>query len=137
MLGFVKEYGAIRKEFDAGVTRVLTPDQLKQWTSFQAELEKDLAKAGARKQLLALQPALKLTDEQVGKLEPPMTTAMEGKIDLLQKLGAESRIGARDKLKAKRTLDGISANLEKAMAQVVSPDQLAGYKDIQAKKKKK
>jgi len=137
VLGFVKEYGAIRKEFDAGVTRVLTPDQLAQWKSFQAELEKDLAAGGARKKLASLQPGLKLTDEQVAKLQPSMATAMEKKIDLFQKLGESGRIGARDKLKAKRTIDGINGDLEKAMSQVVSPDQLAAYKELEAQKKKK
>lgn len=136
-LGFIKEYGVIKKEFDAGVTNVLTPDQSAQWASFQVELEKDLAKGGARKKLAAIQPALKLTDEQVAKIEAPMAASLQGKIDLFQKLADSGRIGARDKLKAKRTLEGINGDLEKAMSAVLSPDQLTGYKELTAKKKSK
>jgi hypothetical protein len=92
-------------------------------------------KAGARKQLGALQPALKLTDEQVTRLEPSMTTALQGKLDVIQKLGDGGRVGVRDKLKAKRAMDGINGDLEKAMSAIVSPDQLAGYQKIQADRK--
>jgi len=134
-MGFIEEYGAIKKEFDAGVTNILTPDQSKQWGSFKAELEKDLAQAGAKKQLLQLQPALKLTDDQVTKLQPAMATAVQKKIDVLQTLAATGRISARDKLKAKRALDGLNAELEKSMSGVLSPDQLAGYKATKEKKK--
>lgn len=135
VLAFVEEYGGIKKEFDAGVTNILTPDQSKQWGSFKAELEKDLAQAGAKKKLSQLQPALKLTDEQVTKLQPSMATAVQAKIDVVQKLAGSGRISARDKLSAKRALDGLNAELEKSMSAVLSPDQLAGYKAATAKKK--
>lgn len=135
VLAFVEEYGTIKKEFDAGVTNILTPDQSKQWGSFKAELEKDLAQAGAKKKLSQLQPALKLTDEQVTKLQPSMATAVQAKIDVVQKLAGSGRISARDKLSAKRALDGLNAELEKSMSAVLSPDQLAGYKAATAKKK--
>ena len=134
-MGFIKEYGQIRKEFDAGVTNVLTPDQAKQWESFKVELEKELSTAGARKQLAGLQPALKLTDEQVTKLTPAMATANQQKIDVLQKLADGGRISVRDKLKAKNGLGDANSELEKTMATIVSPDQLSQYKAIQEKKK--
>jgi len=111
-MGFISEYGAIKKEFNAGVTNILTPDQAKQWGSFKAELEKDIVKSGAKKQLAAMQPTLKLTDEQVTKLEPAMTTATQKKIDVLQKLADAGRISMRDKLHAKKAIDGLNAELE-------------------------
>lgn len=134
-MGFIQEYGAIKKEFDTGVASILTPDQAKQWGSFKAELEKDLAQGGAKKKLAALQSVLKLTDEQVGKIQPAMATAVQKKIDVLQTLAAAGRIGVRDKLKTKRALDGVNAELEKSLSAVLSPDQLAGYKAATAKKK--
>ncbi|TPW17698.1 MAG: hypothetical protein FD129_271 [bacterium] len=137
MLGFVKEYGVIKKEFDAGVTNILTPDQSKQWGAFKVELEKDLAEAGAMKQLAVMQPTLKLTDEQVTRILPAMTTSMTQKLDLFQKLADSGRIGARDKLKAKRAMDDLNGQLEKAMSAVLSPDQMTGYKEMTAKKKGK
>ena len=127
-MAFVAEYGTIKKEFDAGVTNILTPDQGKQWGSFKAELEKDLVSAGAKGRLVTLQPIMKLTDEQVVKLEPAMTKAFQGKLDAVQKLADGSRVSMRDKMGAKRALDGINAELEKAMATIVSPDQLNTYK---------
>ena len=134
-MGFIKEYGEIKKEFDAGVTNILTPDQSKQWASFKLQLEKELSEAGAHKQLAALQPELKLTDEQVTKLTPAMATANQKKIDVLQKLADGGRISLRDKKKAKGGMDDANKELEKTMATIVSPDQLTQYKAIQEKKK--
>lgn len=134
-VGFIGEYGAIKKEFIAGVTQILTPDQLKQWESFKVELEKDLVQSGAKKQLVEMQPGLHLTDEQVTKLQPAMATATQGKIDVLQKLADSGRISVRDKLKAKRAMDDINAELEKAMSAIMSPDQVAGYKAAKEKAK--
>ena len=136
-LGFIREYGEIKKEFDAGVLRILTPDQSKQWESFKAELEKDLVQAGASKQLATMQPALHLTDEQMTRLQPAMATAVQGKIDVLQKLADGGRISLRDKLRAKRAMGDINGELEKAMSAVMSPDQIAGYKAAMDKKKAK
>ena len=134
-MGFIKEYGTIKKEFDAGVTNILTPDQGKQWGTFKTQLETELSEAGARKQLAALQPGLALTDEQVTKLTPAMATANQKKIDVLQKLADGGRISVRDKLKAKNGIGDANSALEKTMATIVSPDQLAGYKAAMEKKK--
>jgi len=134
VIGFIEEYGAIKKEFNAGVTGALTPDQLKLWESFKAELEKDLVKSGAKKQLADMQPALQVTDEQVGRLTPPMTTAIQKKVDVLQKLADGGRISLRDKIKAKRAMGDINEELEKAMGATLSPNQLAAYKAATKKK---
>jgi len=134
-LGFIKEYGAIKKEFNTGVTNILTPDQLKQWESFKAALEKDLVQAAANKQLANLQPTLHLTDEQVSRLQPAMGVAVQKKVDVLQKLADGGRISVRDKLKTKRALGDINSELEKSMSTVMSPDQLTGYKAAEKAKK--
>ena len=134
-MGFISEYGAIKKEFNAGVTHILTPDQAKQWGSFKAELEKGIVQSGAKKQLAEMQTALKLTDEQVAKLEPAMATATQKKIDVLQKLADTGRVSMRDKLQAKKAMEGLNAELEKSMSAVMSPDQIAAYKASKEKKK--
>lgn len=134
VMAFIEEYGAIKKEFNAGVAGALTPDQLKQWESFKAELEKDIVKSAAKKQLAAMQPGLALTDEQVGRLTPPMTTSIQKKVDVLQKLASGGRISLRDKMKAKRAMGDINEELEKAMGAILSPNQLAAYKAATKKK---
>jgi len=134
-MGFISEYGAIKKEFNAGVTNILTPDQAKQWGSFKAELEKGIVQSGAKKQLAEMQTALKLTDEQVTKLQPAMATATQKKIDVLQKLADTGRVSMRDKLQAKKAMEGLNAELEKSMSAVMSPDQIAAYKASKEKKK--
>jgi len=134
IMGFISEYGKIKKDFDTSVTAILTPDQAKQWDSFKIQLEKELSEAGARKQLAGLQPQLKLTEEQVTKLTLPMATANQKKIDVLQKLADSGRIGLRDKLKAKNGMGDANAQLEKTMATIVSPEQPAGYQGNQGKK---
>jgi hypothetical protein len=132
---FIKEYGAIKKEFNTGVTSILTPDQLKQWDSFKAALEADIVQAGAKKQLASMQSTLTLTDEQVTKLQPAMATSTQKKIDVLQKLADSGRISMRDKLQAKKAIEGINSELEKAMSAVMSPDQVTAYKASKEKKK--
>jgi hypothetical protein len=127
-VAFIEEYGAIKKEFNTGVAAILTPEQATQWETFKAELEKDLVQEGAKKQSLEHQAALKLTDEQVAKLEPALGTSIQKKLDALQKLVDSGRISMRDKLQAKRTLGDINGELEKAMAAVLTPEQLAAYK---------
>jgi hypothetical protein len=135
VMAFVEELGKARKEFDEGVKAVLTPDQLKQWGTFKAELEKDLAQSAAKKQLAELQPALKLTDDQLGKLVQPFAVATQKKLAVFRDLSDGSRISMRDKIKAKKGMEAINAELEKSMAAIVSPDQLAAYKQAKAKKK--
>jgi len=132
---FIKEYGAIKKEFNTGVTNILTPDQLKQWDSFKAALETDIVQAGAKKQLATMQSTLTLTDEQVTKLQPAMATSTQKKIDVLQKLADSGRISIKDKLQAKKAIEGINSELEKAMSAVMSPDQVKAYKASKEKKK--
>jgi len=136
-MAFVKEYGAIKSEFDAGVAKILTPDQLKQWGTFKAAVEKDLVRAGAVKKVQALTPAMKLTDDQAAKLEPAMAAAMQKKLDAVQKIADGGRISARDKLKTKNAIEDANSELEKAMAAVVSPDQLTAYKAAMESAKKK
>ena len=131
---FIKEYGAIKKEFNTGVTNILTPDQLKQWDSFKAALETDIVQAGAKKQLAKMQSTLTLTDEQVTKLQPAMATSTQKKIDVLQKLADTGRISMRDKLQAKKSMEAINSELEKAMSAVMSPDQVKAYKASKEKK---
>lgn len=134
VLALVEELGNARKEFDGGVQSLLTPDQLKQWRTFQAELEKDLVKSAAKKQVRALQPGLALTDDQVQKLVPPFTVATQKKVDAFQKLSDGTRITLRDKIQAKKTFEAINEELQKAMAAVVSPAQLSAYQQAMQKK---
>ena len=128
--GFLAERKAYMDEFNGGVTKILTPDQLKQWESFKAEVEKTLVQEAADKRLAKLQPEMKMTDDQVGKIRPAMTKAMQGKMDVLQKLANTGRISLRDKKQAGGALKGINAELEKSMSAVCSPDQMTTYKAI-------
>jgi hypothetical protein len=131
---FLEEYGAIKKEFNTGVAAALTPDQLKQWESFKVELEKDLVASGAKKQAAALRAPLQLTDDQVTRLVPPMTVAVQKKLDVLQKLSDGSRITIRDKLQAKKAMEAANDELVKAMSAFLSPNQVAAYQAATKKK---
>lgn len=128
MVGFIEQYGAIKKEFNTGIAGVLTPEQLKQLASFKAALEKDMVQSAAKKELAELQTALNLTADQVTKLQPAMATAIQKKLDLLQKLVDSGRISIREKIQAKRAINDINSDLAKAMSAVLSPDQMAAYK---------
>lgn len=74
-------------------------------------------------------------DEQVTKLQPAMTTSVQKKLDLFQELADSGRIGVRDKLKAKKALDSLNSELEKSMSAVRSPDQVTGYKALKEAQK--
>lgn len=128
MVAFIEQYGAIKKEFNAGIAGILTPEQLKQLESFKAALEKDMVQAAAKKELAELQTALNLTADQVTKLQPAMATAIQSKLDLLQKLVDSGRISIREKIQAKRAIGDINSDLAKAMSAVLSPDQMAAFK---------
>jgi hypothetical protein len=107
VMGLVEDLGKARKEFDDGVKFVLTPDQSKQWQTFKDELEKDLVKSAAKKQVLALQPGL---------------------------ISDGTRISMRDKLHAKRTIEAINEERQKSMATIVSPAQPSAYQQAMAKR---
>jgi len=128
--GFIEGYGEIRKEFEAGVMKVLTLDQRGQWDSFKAEFETDLVEAGATKRLVALQSALKLTDEQVNRIRPAMSTSLQKKLDLFQELAGDTTINVREERRARRTLDDLNAELEKSISKVLTVDQRNAYKKL-------
>jgi hypothetical protein len=136
MMGFIKEYGGIKKEFDDGVTKILTPDQAKQWAAAKAQAEKNLMQASAAKKVAMLQPALKLTDDQTAKLQAPMLIATQKKFDAIQKIADGGRISMRDKLGLKKSMEAANSELQKFMSAFMSPDQITAYKAATEKKKK-
>ncbi len=64
-----------------------------------------------------------------------MATANQKKIDVLQMLADGGRISMRDKLKTKNGMGDANKELEKTMATIVTPEQLAGSKAAMEKKK--
>jgi hypothetical protein len=133
---FLAERKAIKDEFDAGVQKILTPDQLKQWEAFKAEVEKTLVHDVAIRKLELMKEPMDLTDEQVTKLEPAMVKATQGQIDVLQKLANTGRISLRDKKQAGSALKGVNAELEKSMSAIVSPNQMEIYRGMKEELKK-
>jgi hypothetical protein len=133
-MAFIQEMGAAKKEFNAGVAAALTPEQAGKWEGFKAELEKDLVASAAKKQAAALRAPLQLTEEQVTRLVPPMAVAIQKKVDVLQKLGDGGRISIREKLQAKRAIEGANEELVKAMSAFLSPNQVAAYQAATKKK---
>ena len=133
-MAFIREMGAARKEFDAGVAGALTPEQAGKWASFKAEMERDLVASAAKKQAAGLRAPLQLTEEQVTRLVPPLTVANQKKVDVLQKLGDGGRISIREKLQAKKALEAANDELVKAMSAFLSPNQVAAYQAATKKK---
>jgi len=133
-MAFIQEMGAAKQEFNAGVAGALTPEQRGKWEGFKAELEKDLVASAAKKQAAALRAPLQLTEEQVTRLVPPMSVAIQKKVDVLQKLGDGGRISIREKLQAKRAIEGANEELVKAMSAFLSPNQVAAYQAATKKK---
>jgi hypothetical protein len=128
VLGFLKASGDIRQEFNASLAKILTPEQLKQWEAFKAEAQKDLVQESAKKQAASLQTSLKLSDEQTGKIIPPLAKATQGKLDAVKKISDGRRISMRDKLKTKKAMEAVNAELEKSLATVLTGEQMAAYK---------
>ena len=83
---------------------------------------------------MALRAPLQLTEDQVTRLVPPMTVALQKKLDVLQKLSDGSRITIRDKLQAKKGIEGANDELVKAMSAFLSPNQVAAYQAATKKK---
>jgi len=133
VLGFLEASGMIRKEFDASIAKILTPDQLKQWGSFKTEAEKGLVQDSARKQAAKLQSGLKLSDEQTAKVVPAMAKATQGKLDVLKKISDGTRISMRDKLSTKKAMEAINSELEKGLTAVLTGEQMTAYKAMKKK----
>jgi hypothetical protein len=134
VLGFLEASGKIRQEFNARIAKILTPDQLKQWETFKAEAQKDLVQESAKKQAVKLQTSLKLSDEQTGKIVPPLAKATQGKLDAVKKISDGKRISMRDKLSTKKAMEGINEELEKSLGVVLTGEQMAAYKAAKEKK---
>lgn len=128
VLGFLEASGEIRKEFNASLAKILTPEQLKQWENFKAEAQKDLVQESAKKQAANLQASLKLSDEQTGKIVPPLAKATQGKLDAVKKISDGKRISMRDKLKTKKAMEAVNSELEKSLGVVLTGEQMAAYK---------
>jgi hypothetical protein len=128
VLGFLEASGEIRKEFNASIAKILTPEQLKQWENFKAEAQKDLVQESAKKQAANLQASLKLSDEQTGKIVPPLAKATQGKLDAVKKISDGKRISMRDKLKTKKAMEAVNSELEKSLGVVLTGEQMAAYK---------
>jgi uncharacterized protein YjgD (DUF1641 family) len=128
VLGFLKASGDIRNEFNASLAKILTPEQLKQWDTFKAEAQKDLVHESAKKQAASLQTSLKLSDEQTGKIVPPLAKATQGKLDAVKKISDGRRISMRDKLKTKKAMEAVNADLQKSLGTVLTGEQMAAYK---------
>jgi hypothetical protein len=126
--GFLKASGDIRNEFNASLAKILTPEQLKQWETFKAEAQKDLVHESAKKQAASLQTSLKLSDEQTGKIVPPLAKATQGKLEAVKKISDGRRISMRDKLKTKKAMEAVNADLEKSLSTVLTGEQMAAYK---------
>lgn len=132
--GFIKQYGDIRKGFDDGVMKILTLDQRGPWESYKVELEQGLVTGNATKQLANLKSALKLSDDQVTRLRPAVTAAIQGKLDLFQKLAASGHIDIREKHRAWSALDKLNEDLEKSIYSVLLLDQRPAFKEMTGKK---
>jgi hypothetical protein len=128
--GFITNYGEIKRTFEADVMKVITLDQRKPWEAFKAEFEKDLVTEGATKRLMELRTLLNLTEDQVTRMRPAMTTALQKKLDLFQGLMDDKYINVREKRRARRELDDLNAELGKSISAVLTVDQRLVYNKL-------
>ncbi len=129
---YLEERKEIKDEFQAKAKEILTPEQQKQMQELRVEIEKAFVQESAAKSLSDMQVALNLSDEQVKKIEPAVTSSTQGTLDLLQELGAKGKLEKSDIDAATAALDKIGVDLDKAVTGVLTPDQLETYKKLVA-----
>ena len=127
---FLTERKAIKDDFQKKAKEILTPEQQKKMLDLRDKIEKAFVEAAADENLADWRILLGLTDEQVTKLEPAVIKSTQSALDLLQGLGDKEKVEPADIEKGRQSLDKIYADLDKDVAKVLTPEQLAKYRAL-------
>jgi hypothetical protein len=127
---FLAERKMIKDGFQKKAKEILTPEQQQKMLDLRDKIEKAFVEAAADENLADWRILLGLTDEQVAKLEPAVIKSTQGALDLLQELGDKEKVEPADIEKGQRSLDQIYVDLDKDVAKILTPEQLAKYQAL-------
>ena len=127
---FLAERKTIKNDFQKKAKEILTTEQQKKMLDLRDKIEKAFVEAAADENLADWRILLGLTDEQVTKLEPAVIKSTQSALDLLQELGDKEKVEQADIEKGRQSLNKIYADLDKNIAKVLTPEQLAKYQAL-------
>ncbi len=127
---FLAERKKIKDDFQKKAQQILTPEQQKKMPDLRDKIEKAFVEAAADESLADWRILLGLTDDQVTKLEPVAIKSTQGALDLLQEIGDKGKVEPADIEKGRQSLEKIYADLDKEVAKVLTPEQLAKYQAL-------
>jgi len=127
---FLAERKTIKDDFQKKAKEILTTEQQKKMLDLRDKIEKAFVEAAADENLADWRILLGLTDEQVTKLEPAVIKSTQSALDLLQELGDKEKVEQADIEKGRQSLNKIYADLDKNIAKVLTPEQLAKYQAL-------
>jgi Spy/CpxP family protein refolding chaperone len=137
------EIDKLREKTSDAIQETLNDDQreafeeirkrLKRWRPAD-RLRYELKRTDPERLMLQLKDSLNLTDEQASKVRPIMEKSIKGKRDILNQTRGQTR---RDKRSLRRLLREHNMALEEELSQVLTAEQLVGFRRWQEEQRRK
>ena len=111
-----------RRSFEAGLQRILTPDQLKLVPELQAEIENETLARLREQQITAIAQKLNLTNAQTTQIRPVLDQDFDQKVALLRKFREDS---THNRASFTRALKIINDDTEAELKQILNDKQIS------------
>ena len=111
-----------RRSFEAGLQRILTPDQLKLVPELQAEIENETLARLREQQITAISQKLNLTNSQTTQVRPVLDQDFDQKVALLRKFRQDS---THNRASFTRALEIINDDTEAELKQILDDKQIS------------
>jgi len=115
-----------RSDFAGKMKKTLSKDQ---WKTYEAAIDaimQEMFEDLAGILIVDLVPLLELSDEQAVGLEPVIGSAMRGLIGVAVEYG-DAKMNKRTQIKVGKALKGIKGDLDRGLAEVLTPEQIERY----------
>jgi len=119
---FIKEIKQAQTDYQKKLKDILTDKQLESYDALRESIIMDTMKDLAEIKLLDIQPHVKFSDEQLGKLVPVVAESMRGFIKVAwEHAGKRLRLG--QKIKVAKTLKKIQSSSQQQVQQILTEEQ--------------
>ena len=118
-----------QKDYQAKLTKILTPEQLENYNALREKAIMDMMKDLAEIKLLDIQPDVGFSDEQLQKLVPVLAESMRGFMKIAwEHAGKRLRVG--QKIKVAKDLKHIQSNAQKQVKEILTEDQMKKWEEL-------
>jgi hypothetical protein len=127
-----RELHQSRRSFDAGLQRILTPEQLKLVPELQSELEKEALAKLCEQQIKALSEQLDLSNQQLAQVRPVLDQDFDQKVALMRNYRNDRR---NDRGSFAAALAIINADTEAELKQIFDEKQIIKFQKLTSQSK--